>query len=324
MRIDQLAAWLSDKDDIAVISHVSPDGDAIGSALAVKHAFDKLGKRNCVVLADPVPDKYMFMPGVEEICSPEKLPFAPKCAFAVDVSDIKRMGSALQVFEATETKAALDHHATNPGFGDIWYIEGDRASTGELAMELIKAMGVEPDKTIADCVFVALCTDSGNFNYSNTDQRAYAMAGECVKYGVDVEYLTRKSFRERSLAAAKLLGDALSRINTACEGKIAYSYVNNAMLEKAGAKLEDASRICNYLNEITGVKIGVYFEQRGENTKVSWRSACGFDVAAIAGVFGGGGHSAAAGATVFAGMDEAIPQVIKVTEEALKGFEATC
>ena len=185
-------------------------------------------------------------------------------------------------------------------------------------------MGVEPDKNIADCVFVALCTDSGNFNYSNTDQRAYAMAGECVKYGVDVEYLTRKSFRERSLAAAKLLGDALTRINTACDGKIAYSYVNNAMLENAGAKLEDASRICNYLNEITGVKIGVYFEQRGENTKVSWRSACGIDVAAIAGVFGGGGHSAAAGATVFAGMDEAIPKVIKVTEEALKGFEATC
>jgi phosphoesterase RecJ-like protein len=266
----------------------------------------------------------MFVPGAQDICCPEKLPFVPKCAFAVDVSDIKRMGSALQVFNAAEAKAALDHHGTNSGFGDIWYVEGDRASTGELAMELIKIMGVEPDKTIADCVFVALCTDSGNFNYSNTDQRAYAMAGECVKYGVDVEYLTRKSFRERSLAAAKLLGDALSRINTACEGKIAYSYVDNAMLVKAGAKLEDANRICNYLNEITGVKIGVYFEQRGENTKVSWRAACGIDVAAIAGIFSGGGHSAAAGATVFAGMDEAIPQVIKVTEEALKGFEATC
>ena len=96
------------------------------------------------------------------------------------------------------------------------------------------------------------------------------------------------------------------------------------MLEKAGAKLEDASRICNYLNEITGVKVGVYFEQRGENTQVSWRSACAINVAKIAGIFGGGGHDAAAGATVYAGMEEAISQVIKATEEALKGFEAEC
>lgn len=322
MTIDQLAAWLSDKDDIAIISHVSPDGDAVGSALAVKHAFDKLGKRSCVVLADPVPEKYMFMPGAADICGAEGMPFVPKCAFSVDVSDIKRMGAAQSVFENAECRAALDHHGSNAGFGDIWYVEGDRASTGEIVLELVKAMGVEPDRNIADCVFVALCTDSGNFNYSNTDQRAYAAAGECVKYGIDVEYLTRKSFRERSLAAAKLLGEALTRIRTACDGKIAYSYVDDDMLKTADAKLEDASRICNYLNEITGVKVGVYFEQRGENTKVSWRAACGIDVAKIAATFGGGGHSAAAGATVYSGMDEAIASVIKVTEEALKGFEA--
>jgi len=324
MTIKQLAAWFADKDDIAMISHVSPDGDAIGSALAMKHAFDKLNKRSFVVLADAVPEKYLFMPGAEDVCAPDCLPFETRCAFAVDVSEIKRMGSAQAVFDAAPAKAVLDHHETNPGFGDIWHVQGDRASTGEIAMELIKELGVEPDKNIADCVFVALCTDSGNFNYKNTDQRAYAAAGECVKYGSDVEYLTRKSFRERSLAAARLMGEALTRIETACDGKIAYSYVDNAMLEKAGAKLEDASRICNYLNEITGVKVGVYFEQRGENTKVSWRSACAINVAKIAGIFGGGGHDAAAGATVYAGMEEAISQVIKATEEALKGFEAEC
>ncbi len=322
MKIDQLAAWLSDKNDIAIISHVSPDGDAIGSALAVKHGFDKLGKRSFVLLQDTVPEKYMFMPGACDICGVDNMPFEPVCAFAVDVSDAKRMGTAQAVFEKAQFKAVLDHHGTNQGFGDIWHVQGDRASTGELALELIKLMGVETDKNIADCVFVALCTDSGNFNYRSTDSRAYAAASECVENGADVEYLTRKSFRERSLPAVMLLGEALVRIKTACEGKIAYTYVDNAMLEKAGAKLEDCSRICNYLNEITGVKVGVYFEQRGENTKVSWRSACEINVAAIAGEFGGGGHDAAAGATVFAGMEEAIVQVIKVTEDAVKGYEA--
>jgi len=139
-----------------------------------------------------------------------------------------------------------------------------------------------------------------------------------------VEKLTKKAFRERSLAASKLLGEALSRIETAYDGKIAYTYVDEALLEKTGAKLEEASRISNYLNEITGVMVGVYFERRNGATKVSWRSACDISVAKIAGIFGGGGHDAAAGATVNEDMQTAIGLVISATEEALKGFESGC
>lgn len=324
MTLNELAAWFSDKDDIAIIGHVAPDGDAIGSALAMKHAFAKMGKRACVVLADKTPEKYMFMPGAEDICAVDGMPFAPKCAFAVDVSEHHRMGSATAVFDAAEHKANLDHHETNPGFGDAFHVEGDRASTGEIAMEFIKELGVEIDTDIAECVFVALCTDTGNFNFKNTDQRAYATAGECVKYGADVEKLTRKAFRERSLAASKLLGMALANTQTAYEGKIAYTYVDEAMLERAGAKLEDASRISNYMNEITGVKVGLYFERRNGATKVSWRAACEINVAKIAAVFGGGGHDAAAGATINADMPTAIEMAVKATEDALKGFEGGC
>ena len=324
MTLKEMAAWFADKDDIVIIGHVSPDGDAIGTALAVKRAFEKQGKRACVALADRVPEKYMFLPGAADICSVDDMPFAARCAFAVDVSEHHRMGSAAAIFDAAAHKANLDHHETNPGFGDIWHVEGDRASTGEIAMEFIGELGVEIDREIADCVFVALCTDTGNFNFKNTDTRAYAAAAECVRHGAQVETLTKKAFRERSLAATKLLGDALSRIGTAYDGKIAYTYVDEAMLERAGAKLEDASRICNYLNEITGVMVGVYFERRNGATKVSWRSACAINVAEIAGIFGGGGHDAAAGATVNEDMAAAIAMVIKTTEEALKGFEAGC
>ena len=324
MTLKELAAWFADKDNIVVIGHVAPDGDAIGAALAVRHAFAKMGKRACVALSDKVPDKYMFMPGAEEICAVNALPFEPDCAFAVDVSEHHRMGSAAAIFDKAQYRANLDHHETNPGFGDVFHVEGDRASTGEIALEFIKELGVEPDRTIAECVFVALCTDTGNFNFKNTDQRAYAAAGECVKYGADVEKLTRKSFRERSLAATKLLGEALSMTQTAYDGKIAYTYVDEAMLERAGAKLEDASRISNYMNEITGVMVGLYFERRNGATKVSWRSACEINVAKIAAVFGGGGHDAAAGATINADMLTAIDMAVKATEEALKGFEGGC
>lgn len=324
MTLKQLAAWFADKDDIAIIGHVSPDGDAIGTSLAVKHAFAQMGKRVCVALADKVPDKYMFMPGADEICAVDALPFAPKCAFAVDVSEHHRMGSASVIFDAAQHKANLDHHATNPGFGDAFYVDGDRASAGEIALEFIKEMGVEVDKAIAECVYVALCTDTGNFSYKNTDPRAFMTAAECVQYGAEPEKLSRKAFRERALPATRILGEAISRVNTAYDGKIAYTFVDEAMLEKAGARLEHASNISNYMNEITGVMVGLYFERRNGATKVSWRSACDINVAEIAGVFGGGGHAAAAGATINEDMSTAIDMAVKATEDALKGFEGGC
>ena len=322
MTITEIAKWFADKDDIAVISHVSPDGDAVGSALTVKQAFERLGKRACVVLADPVPRKYRFLPGAGDVYAPDCLPFEPKCAFAVDVSEMRRMGSALEIFERAPYRACLDHHETNAGYGDAWHVEGDRASTGEMALEFVKALGVEPDENIASTAFVAVATDTGNFNYKNTDARAFNAAADCVNYGAQVEPLTKKVYRERSLACTLLLGEALMRVKTAADGRIAYTYVDNAMLEKTGARLEDASRIANYLNEVAGVEVGVYFEEQSDNTKISWRAAGNLNVAEIAKCFGGGGHDAAAGANIKMTMEDAMAAVLARTEEAVKGFEA--
>lgn len=322
MTITEIAKWFADKDDIAVISHVSPDGDAVGSALTVKQAFERLGKRACVVLADPVPRKYRFLPGAEDVYAPDCLPFEPKCAFAVDVSEMRRMGSALEIFVRAPYKACLDHHETNAGYGDVWHVEGDRASTGEMALEFVKALGVEPDENIASTAFVAVATDTGNFNYKNTDARAFNAAAACVNYGAQVEPLTKKVYRERSLSCTLLLGEALMRVKTAADGRIAYTYVDNAMLEKTGARLEDASRIANYLNEVAGVEVGVYFEEQSDNTKISWRAAGNLNVAEIAKCFGGGGHDAAAGANLKMTMEEAMAAVLARTEEAVKGSEA--
>lgn len=324
MTISELAAWFGDKDDIVVISHVSPDGDAIGSALAVKLAFESMGKRACVILADPVPRRYMFLPGAEDIGTLDSVPFAPRCAFAVDVSEIGRMGAAQAAFDAARDKAVLDHHETNRGFGDACHVDGSRASTGEMALEFIRALGVKPDMGMAECAFVALCTDTGNFSYKNTDDRAFLAAAECVKYGAQAERLTRLAFRERSFACTALLGDALSKIRLGCDGRVAYTYVDEKMLENAGARLEDASRICNYLNEITGVQVGVYFEQHGADTKISWRAAGEINVAEIAAQFGGGGHDAAAGARVKMDMSTAMAAVLTATEAAVKGHEGIC
>ena len=255
MTMNELAAWLKDQQDIAVIGHVSPDGDAVGTVLAVKRMLEKLGKRVWGVLPDPVPRRYAFLPGADEICLPENVPCRPQCALAVDVSDLGRLGSARTLFEEAPHQGVLDHHGTNAGFGQVWHVENDRASTGEMALELAGELGVEVDQNMAQCIFVALCTDTGNFNYKNTDRRAFLAAAACVQAGADVEALTRRAFRERSEAATRLLGEALSRMGG--EDGIYYTYVDDEMLRKTGATLEDGSRIVNYMNEISGARVGL-------------------------------------------------------------------
>ncbi len=314
MTLEKLARYLSDKDDIAVISHIAPDGDAVGTALACCRAFNKAGKRAFVALADPVPKKYMFLSGAEEVVMPDKAPFAPKCAFAVDVSEKHRMGSAQALFDSAFYTALLDHHETNRGFGETWYVDGTSSSTGELALELLKLMGCEIDREMADSLFIAISTDSGNFNYGNTNRRTFTSAAECLDYGADAEYLTKRAFRLRSLPESLLLGEALSRAKVCLGGSIAYTYVNNEMLAKTGATLEDASNIANYMNEIEGTLVGVYFEQQSDNTKISWRSGAEIDISVIARRFGGGGHHSAAGANLKMSMDEAVSVVVKAPE----------
>ena len=322
MTMTELAAWLKQQQDVAVIGHVSPDGDAVGTVLAVKRMLEKLGKRAWGVLPDPVPRRYAFLPEADAICLPETVPLPPQCALAVDVSDLGRLGSARALWEGAPHQGVLDHHGTNSGFGQVWHVEGDRASTGEMVLELAEELGVEVDREMAQCIFVALCTDTGNFNYRNTDRRAFLAAAACVQAGADVEELTRRAFRERSQAATRLLGEALVRMGG--EDGIYYTYVDDDMLRRAGATLEDGSRIVNYMNEISGAQVGLYFEQHGEDTKISWRSAGGVNVAAIASHFGGGGHAAAAGARVHLPMQEAISQVLKKTRECVKGSEKKC
>ena len=321
MTMSELAKWFADKDDIAVIAHISPDGDAVGSAIAVKLAFEKLGKRACAVLADGVPKKYRFLPDAQNVCFPDRLPFEPKCAFAVDTSEAFRMGAAQAVFDRAPSRASMDHHETNAGFGDAHYVDGTRASTGELALEFAKAIGAQIDPDIAANIFVALATDTGNFNYISTDARAYRAAAECVEAGAQVGPLTRLAFRTRSLARTRLLGEALSGIRTTHGGKIAYLHVDADMLARTGASLEDATSISNYVNEVEGVMIGVYFEEQTDNTKISWRAACDLNVAELASFFGGGGHKAAAGANIRLPMDEAMKAVLDKTGEALAAFE---
>ncbi len=319
--IEALADWLRDKEDVILLGHESPDGDATGSTLAMWHALRAMGKRAVVGLPGGIPLLYAGLPGACEVRDPgAKLPFEPKTALALDVSELPRLGEAgIRRFEACPDRAALDHHHTNPGFGDVYFLDGNAAAAGELVVDLIDGLGVELSQDMATCLFVAISTDCGHFNYSNTRAKTFEAAARCAAAGVDVAGITERLYRTRSAGRTKLLGMVLAALERSPDGLLAWSRITEDMLKEAGALREDKEGIVNYLQEIEGVRIAVLAEERGPaSTKFSLRTKAPLNVARdVAVPLGGGGHDCAAGVTVDLPLEDALKKVLALAREAI-------
>ena len=318
--IEALAEWLKDKDDVVLLGHVFPDGDAAGSNLALCHALRAMGKRAVVCLPGGVPHLYASLPGTEKVIpTGDALPFEPKTALTVDVSDESRLGEqGLALFNACPLRAALDHHHSNPGFGQLYALDGEAAAVGELVLDLIDALGVALDKRMGECLFVAISTDCGQFSYANTRPKTFRAAARCAATGIDIAGITEALYRTRTLGRTRLLGLVLSGLEISPDGKLAWARLTEDMLRQAGATREDNEGVVNYLREIEGVRLAVLAEQRGSDTKFSLRCKEPLNVARdIAAPLGGGGHDLAAGVTLSLPMEEALAKVLELARRAV-------
>ena len=319
--IEQLADWLRERDDIALLGHVSPDGDATGSTLALWHALRALGKRAVVCLPDGIPLLYAMLPGAEHIANTgeKSLPFVPQTALAVDVSEMARLGDAgVALFQSCPDRAALDHHITNSGFGQLYTLDGEAAASGELVVDLIEAMGVRLDEAMAECLLVAISTDCGHFSYSNTRPQTLRAAARCVEAGADIARITERLYRTRTVGRTRLLGVVLAGLELSPDGTLAWARLTQRMLRDCDADKEDSEGIINYLIEMIGVRVAVLAMERSEGTKLSLRSKTPFNVANdVAVPLGGGGHDCAAGVLLKMPMEEALQRTLAVAREAL-------
>lgn len=318
--IEQMAAWLKDRDDFALLGHVYPDGDAAGSCLGLCHALRALGKRAVVFLPGGIPSLYADLPGADGVfATGDALPFEVRTAVAVDVSEYERLGDAGKaLFDAAPQRAVIDHHSTNHGFGQLTLLDGAAASAGEIAVEVAEALGVKLSRDMATCLFVAISTDTGHFSYSNTRQETLAAASKCAAAGIDISGITARLYRTRTQARTLLLGLVLAGLHVSEDGRMAWAFLTEAMLEQAHALREDNEGIVNYLQEIEGVVFAVLAEERGSETKLSMRSAPTLDVAKhVAVPLGGGGHPCAAGATVKLPMEAAAQRALELARRAL-------
>ena len=315
----EMARWLLERDDFAVCGHISPDGDSFGSAIALTLALLSLGKRAFAASSERIPHMYEFLPWRETVFLAGEEPFAPRNIVHVDTASPDRVGVRFSG-EETMGKALIDHHDTNPGFDEIRYIDGKASSTGELIAMLLDELGVPITAEIAVCLYTAISTDTGNFQFSNTTPAAMRTVARLVECGLDISAASASLFRTRTLARTRLLGEALHAMRLSDDGRVAVTLVTREMMARCEAGHPDTESIVNYLNEIEGVEAAAMLEEREGAVKISLRSAGRADVSKVAQELGGGGHRFAAGATVFATPEEALRVVEgKLLEAAARG-----
>lgn len=281
---------------IAILSHIFPDGDAIGSSLALYIALKKLNKTVDIYNQDGVPNIYAFLPGASKILTEWNNNLIYDLAIVLDTGDLERIGKCIEVFNSSLQKINIDHHITNSNFGEINYIETEASAVGEIVYRIINLLNVKLDKDIAECLYTALATDTGGFRYSNTTSTCMRLAADLIGYGIDIADICRKIFDLTSETKVRLIGAVLNTLETFSNGKIAVIYITSEQMEKLKAKLEDCEGIVNFARNIIGVEAAAFLVELPQNRiKVNLRSNNYIDVSEIAQKFSGGGHKKAAG-----------------------------
>ena len=308
----EIADALRAAQRIAVLSHVRPDGDALGSQLALGISLRQLGKDVTLWNEDGMLEKYSFMPCSELLVRPPAEAQEFDLAVAVDTAVRNRLGTAGDVVRAPRW-INIDHHPTNPRYGDLNYIEPTAPATGEILFELLSSQNLPMNAEIAENLFVAISTDTGSFQYSNTTARTFEIGAELVKSGVNVGRVSQLLYESYPRRRVELLRELLGTMRFDGGGKVASFSLSLQTTRELGVKAEDNEGLIDHLRAIQGVIVAVFFEELLDGkVRVSMRSKSeAADVAAICQKFGGGGHKLAAGARVRGLLGEVEQRVMK-------------
>ena len=321
-----IAEALRANDDFIICGHVSPDGDCLGSQLGLAAALKSLGKRVCCVLAkdEPIDERLAFLPGAADLVPAASFD-GRACTFvAVDVPTCERIGEAAASPMRSQVTVTVDHHAVDTTMSDLVYVDPDAASTTMLVWELAGLLGVQRDGDVALCCYTGLVTDTGRFQYQNTDAAAMRAASEMVEAGADPASVSRALFQNRSLPSVRLEGLAVERMVFGAGGSYAMSWLVREDFEATGAVKADAEPLIDALRSVAGVRVACMLREQDDVVRGSLRAKDNTDVAAIARLFGGGGHVAAAGFTLHCSIEEACRLVDETLAAIFVASEEAC
>ncbi len=316
--IHEICNIIDSSQKILILPHIFPDGDTIGSSIALCLSLLQKGKKPYVFIEEELPQNLKFLP-VACIHAHLEDDFIADLIITVDCSDINRLGNRAHYLDKSKKIINIDHHITNTYFAQNNLIFSDAAATGEIIYLLIKEMGVSITKDIATCLYVALSTDTGSFRYDNTTASTHRIAAELLGYGIDLNLITTELYQNKPLSKVKLLKEALNGLEIYYSGQVAILSITSQMLKETGSAADDTDGLIEFARDIAGVKVGVLIKEVDHSEiKVGFRSKDNrIDVSEVAAQFGGGGHRKASGCTIHGTLQNAKEQVVSILKNYL-------
>lgn len=299
------------KERFIIGCHVHPDGDSIGSMLALGLSLAMAGKKVEMVCQEDVPSVFEFLEGQQLIRKQQSLP--PEVLISVDCAEKDRLAMPSDIWETPGLVSInIDHHVTNLGFADYNFIDANASATGELIYRLLKEGNLPVNQAVATAVYTAIATDTGFFRFANTSSLAFELAAGLVRdYRIEPAKVAEQVHEQKSFNSVRLLGEVLSTLQLGNGGRVAWMLLSQKMLALYPVENEETESFVSYARSIEGVEIGILFKElKPGEIKLSWRSTSAVDVSKLAGYFGGGGHARAAGCNINGSIDEVVANVL--------------
>lgn len=312
INVEKCAQILREKDNILILTHAHPDGDTLGCGFALCRALLKLGKKARVICADEIQKKYAYL--MQNLDMPS---FDEDYVVAVDVATENLLGSLQDVYGG-KIDMCIDHHGSNTDYAKYLLLNADAAAACEIIFKVIKALGVDIDKNIANCLYTGLTTDTGCFRYSSATSNTYRAAAELIDLGADNGKINRIMFETKTKTYAALERMAIEGMQFFCNERICVITVTQDMYKKTGSNEQETEAIAPLTRQTEGVEIGLTIREKPDGTcKCSIRTYESVDASALAACFGGGGHKQASACKFDCGVEEAKQMLVKKGEEML-------
>lgn len=318
--IGRIADYVQRAKRVLVVSHIDPDGDALGSQLAFGEYLESLGKEVFLLRDSAIPDKYEFLPGIDKVVPAESMvdDFAVDTAVILECPNPQRVGSTMKYITEDVAVLDIDHHPDAQELGAINWFETSASSVGEMLCEYFDTTNVRITPTMATCLYTAILTDTGRFRFPATSERTMELAGQLITAGANPQDICDHVYYRMRPSTLRLTGLVLHDIEFHHDNRICFVTMTNDMLARSGAEKAESDGIVDFTMYGADVRAGAFFKEvNDKETKVSMRSRGGIDVSAVAAEFGGGGHRNAAGCRITGNLEHAKSTILGKLQEAL-------
>jgi len=308
-------------DNFLITAHINPELDALGSELAMYEFLKKIGKKATIINSDEVPGIYRFLDGVGHIKKIPKIKGRFDAAVVVDCPNTDRTGKVKGLLENIDYIINIDHHISNEVFGNANLVDEDASSTAEIIYQLYKKTRVKISKKVAHYIYIAILTDTGSFNYSNTSGKTHQIVSELLSYGIDPHSVSGLVYESKKYEDVRLMGEVISTLRLAYDGRIAYIVCTDKMLTKTGSSIPATENFVDLPRSIKGVLLALFIrdvENKGRGFKISIRSKGDISANRVAATFGGGGHKHAAGCTIIGNLRYTKKKILAAAENEIK------